>query len=374
MGDDALGGGQGGSEAGNFGKGIRGWSAAKKKRNLAQARGIFAGGVVMQQWTPGLVGQLHGLIAREISKERRGGAKETPGAIGDADGDVGGLGLVGGLVDEQMHFPRQTGLVDRFHDTIGIESGGQIRRGDDQNVVRQAEEMHDLGGDAGAGIEEEKVVILGDMAEIAGDGRQPGGIEIGEPVNPGGAANEPNTVWPRHDGILEGGAALQNVEEGLTRGDTGKNMGVRHAEIGVEEKDAPSEPGESDREVDASGGFADASLAAGHGHHAGGAHGGGESLANDRDGVAFDEEPAMDLPEPQIAVATVEKGSEVLLDELELAGLDARGGIEAGLWRTEAGIHGEKNDLAEAARKGRLEAKLGGIPRYLVESFTLDTH
>ena len=50
--------------------------------------------------------------------------------------------------------------------------------------------MHDLGGDAGAGIEKEKIVILGDMAEIAGNGRQPGGIEIGEPVNPGSAANE----------------------------------------------------------------------------------------------------------------------------------------------------------------------------------------
>ena len=97
---------------------------------------------------------------------------------------------------------------------------------------------------------------------------------------------------PGITGVLQRGAALQDVEQGLPRSDTGKNMGVRHAEIGVEKKDAPAEPGESDREVDARGGLADTPLAAGHGHHAGGAHGGGEPLANDGDGVAFDEEPA----------------------------------------------------------------------------------
>jgi hypothetical protein len=342
MGDDAPEGGRSFSVASNFNDVIMAWRDTKPNRDLDQPRGVFAGGVEVQKGAPGLVGQFHGMIAREIAKKRRGGAEEAQGAVGDATGDVGSFDLVTGLIDEQMHFSGQAGLVDGFHDSIGIESGGQIRRRHDHDFVCQAEKMHDLRGDPGAGIEQQEIVIFGDMTEIAADAQQPHGIEIGEPRNPGGATDEPNAFRSGRDGILERGAALENVGQGLTRSHTCKDVGVRHAKVGVEEKDAPPEPRESDRQVHGSGGFADASLSARHGDHPSVAHGGGEFLADSRERLVFDEEPAVNLLEARIAVAMVEKRSEVLFNELELAWFDSREWIGTRIGRLEAVIHGKK--------------------------------
>ena len=103
----------------------------RRRRNLAQTRGVFTIGVVVQQGAPGLVGRLHGLIAREIPKECRRGAKETLGAIGDGERRRWRLPFrPAAWLTRRCIFSWQTGLVDRFHDTVGIEGGSQIRRRD----------------------------------------------------------------------------------------------------------------------------------------------------------------------------------------------------------------------------------------------------
>jgi hypothetical protein len=284
-----------------------------------KALGIFVGGPIDEERPAALVGLLHGGSAGEVAEAIDGALQKARSTSGDPLVNGARLAFVFGEIDEEMHARGEEAFVGDFDDAIGVEGGGNVGRGDDDRLVGDAEELHHGGRDSGAGIDEEQVELRGDAEQLAGETLAHVGVEIGHPQNARSSANEVGSGGAHLDDFVQPSASVDDIEKGGLGSDPGEDMGIGHAEIGIEEEDAEAQVSEGDGEVDGDGGLADTALAAGDGDDASAADSAGQFGADGADGGAVDEEALMDPGDqfvPETVAGESAKVGEGALDEL----------------------------------------------------------
>lgn len=207
-------------------------------------------------------------VVQQDAKATYGSLEELLRASGDSrENRFRGVHILN-EIHEQMEPAGKVPLVDALDDSVRIERRREVRRRDDDDLVREAEEMHGGRANSRASIDQKHVVIRGCFDECASEIVENSVLQIRKTTDAGSTADEIRAVCAFGDRLSERNAPVDDIEDRRAGIHARKNVNVGHAQIAIENERPSTEQAERSREVYGHRGFPDAAFSTRHRDHA----------------------------------------------------------------------------------------------------------
>ena len=220
------------------------------------------------QWYAVADGICHFRIIGNPAGERRFGFEKDPGRPSESLVNFGGCLVRFDSVDE-CEQSCVSGFGHRFECGVGICECSRFRRGDDQHGIGGGEECSDGRVSGVSGVEHHDVVFGFELAELLSDVVSEAFVRVDGITELTGAGDDVDVGGSVEGNVCQASCAGQDVSEVPVPVESAHQVEMSESEAGVEQCDLDIESCEGDGEVECEAALADASLATGHGDHAG---------------------------------------------------------------------------------------------------------
>ena len=155
---------------------------------------------------------------------------------------------------------------EALDERIGIRQRSDLRIRHDDDVLGSEHGDQRLRSDAGGTIEQHHVVTSRNLVQCPRQCLHVAPIELREARNARTTGNEIGPVGGRHQNLLQGNSAIEQVQERVSRIDSEQQMRVGEAEVAIDERHSLAASMQSDRSIRRQERLPRAALAAGECH------------------------------------------------------------------------------------------------------------
>ena len=148
---------------------------------------------------------------------------------------------------------------------VGVDDGRRLERRHDEHALGEQQQLDDVVGDAGGGVDEQEVETGADAPDDRVEPLPLLRVQRGQRADAAAGRNDPDAERALDRDLVERLLAGQHVAEVMRRREAEQHVDVAEAEVGVEDADAMAEARQRHGQVDDDVGLADAALAAGDG-------------------------------------------------------------------------------------------------------------